>query len=810
VGRLSTETLGDLLRGYRTGAGLTQAALAEKAGLSEQAISMLERGSRKRPRTETLQAIAAALGLDAESAERLSSAARGSRRKLSSPSTPSADEVATVVPRQLPPTLSDFTGRTAELDDLVRALTPDRTFGAVSMVAVTGMGGVGKTALAVHAAHLTADNYPDGHLYLDLRGYGPGDPVTPADALSQLLRSLGIGGQSIPDGVDEAAALYRTRMAGLRVLVLLDNANGAAQVRPLLPGVPGSAVIVTSRRGLTALPGFFQVSLAPLSETDSVELLGLIAGEARVSAETPAAHSLAQLTGHLPLALRLIGARLAARPTWPIEHVVNQLQDERRRLDELGTGESGVRANIVGSVQFLAGSDQLLDQQAAAALDLLGLPNGSDLITLTTSHLLGEPEERTEQLLERLVDLNLLESIAPGRYRLHDLIRAYARERANHVLSEGARIDALARVLQLYIGIAWRCHQLTHKESRRLSMAGDSLRAALTFSNAGTMLEWLDNERANIVEAFQQARRSPALRRLLPELALALFGYHELRSRWAEMRVFDAVGREIASELGFGHLAAWLEHDLAIPDAEGGDLETSLTHLRSSLAMFQEISDLAGQARSCSSLSHVLELLGRLDEAVTWAEQALSLSQQIDDHTVEGISYLALGNLYNRRGDHSRAERSFNRALALAQASGNLRSLARRFQVAGESYQRAGLYDQAISSLDRSVEVFGQIYDGNAQSESLCNLAAIHLAKGDPTTATEHAETGLRLARTYGNKQREGQILIEQGKIAEATGHLAQAQSLWRHAVTILHTIAPREEAIAITLLRDHRPGEQT
>lgn len=807
MGRLSTETLGDLLRGYRTRAGLTQAALAEKAGLSEQAISMLERGSRKRPRTETLQAIAAALGLDSESADRLSSAARGSRRGPSNRSMALLREEATVVPRQLPPTLSDFTGRTSELEALVRVLTPGEAVGLVGMAAVTGMGGVGKTALAVHAAHLAAASYPDGNLYLDLRGYGPGDPITPADALSQLLRSLGISGQSIPEGVDEAAALYRSRMAGLRVLLLLDNANGAAQIRPLLPGIQGSAVIVTSRRGLTTLPGFLQVSLAPLSETDSVELLGRIAGDARVSAEGPAAHSLAQLTGHLPLALRLIGARLAARPTWPIEHVVTQLQDERRRLDELGTGESGVRANIVGSVQFLAASEQALDRQAAAALDLLGLPNGSDLITLTTSRLLGKSDEHTEQLLERLVDLNLLESMAPGRYRLHDLIRAYARERANQVLSEGARIDALARVLQLYTGIAWRCQQLTHRETPKLSLAGDSLQAAPIFSDIGATLQWLDDERANIVEAFHQGRRSSALRPLLPELALALFGYHETRSRWAEMRLFDAVGREIAGELGFGHLAAWLEHDLAIPDAEAGDLEPSLTHLRNSLTMFQEISDLAGQARCCSSLSHVLERKGLIDEAVASAEQALSLSQQIDDQTVEGISYLALGTLYNRRGDHLRAERSFNRSLALAHGTSNLRSLAKRFQIAGQSYEAAGLYDQAIDSLSRSLEVFSQISDGNTQAESHLSLAAIYRSRGDLTTATAQAETGLRLARTYGNKQREGQLLTELGKLAQAAGDLSQAESLWHQAATLLHPVSPRDESAALELLQLNPPN---
>ena len=353
------ETIAELLRMLRTRGGLSQADLAEKAGLSEQAISLLERGARRRPRIDTVESLIVALELAPDDAERLRSATRDRRRQVDPPTAP--PQAPTAVPKQLPPTLSDFTGRQTELNSLLRTLAPPpgQPVATVGMTAVTGMGGVGKTSLAIHAAHLAADTYPDGQIYLDLRGYGPGAPIQPVDALAQLLRSLGVEGRVIPGGADEAAALYRSRLAGLRVLILLDNANGAAQVRPLLPGVPGSAVIMTSRRGLTALAGVVHVRLAPLPEADAVELLRKIVGDARVSAENSAARSVAELTGHLPLAVRLIGARLAARPSWPIGYLVDQLQNERRRLDELSTGDSGVRANIDGSVQFLAGSEGL-------------------------------------------------------------------------------------------------------------------------------------------------------------------------------------------------------------------------------------------------------------------------------------------------------------------------------------------------------------------------------------------------------------------------------------------------------------------
>lgn len=799
-------TLAELLREYRIGAGLTQAGLAELAGLSEQAISLLERGTRRRPRTETIEALAGALGLDSDSVGQLLLAAKAPHRSATEQPAPPA-RPAKVLPRQLPPALSDFTGRAAEVADLVRVFQataqPPET---VQLAAVTGMGGVGKTALAVHVAHLVGDGFPDGQLYLDLRGYGPGTPLSPVDALSQLIRSLGLDDdRTVPSGINELAGLYRSRLAGQRVLILLDNVNSAAQVLPLLPGAPGSAVIATSRRALTTLPGFRQIALTPLSESDSVELLATIAGRDRVTAESAAARSIAQLTGRLPLAVRLIGARLAARPTWPIEHMASQLSDEHRRLDEFGTGESGVRASIAGTAEFLANSNQTLDRRAAAALPLLGLPDGSDLSALTAAHLLDVSEEAAEQVLERLVDLNLLSAALPGRYKMHDLIRTYARELAGQTLSEGARSDALTRVLQHYTGMAWRSQQFTHPDSHRHALASPLARPLPVLPDALAVLTWLDHERADILGLAQQANRSATLRGLVPELALALFGYVEVRSRWIEMRTIDRIGWQIAVDLGYDRLAAWLEHDLAIPDAERGDLEPSLAHLRASLAGFQAIPDLGGQARCCTSLSYVLELMGRLDEALGWAKEALAVSQRIGDLSVIGISHLALGRLYCRRGEFAPATESFDLSFALAEKSGNRRSLAKRHVIAGQAYLESGLHAQASATLRTSFGIFGQLQDGNAQAECLQLMATNYLAIGDHTAAAEQAEAGLRLARAYGNQQREGLLLIEVGKIHLATGDLTAAGAAWRQAAATLHAPFPNDEAAALQLLAEHQ-----
>ncbi|GAA0926346.1 hypothetical protein GCM10009554_06520 [Kribbella koreensis] len=913
------DTLAGLLREYRVAAGLTQAGLAEKAGLSEQAISLLERGTRRRPRVDTIEALGVALGLNAEQAERLmnvakppraagakgaqatgaaASGAAGARRTHAGAEAPGtagtragarasgvagtragarasgvagarasdvagatgmqssgahasgarasgvqasgaegpgagragvaaaaalgaavaaggvpvaaggvAAEVGRVLPRQLPPTLSDFAGRASEVVELVKVFEVAQRPEKVQLAAVTGMGGVGKTALAVHVAHLVGDSFPDGQLYLDLRGYGPGTPLSPVDALSQLIRSLGLDDdRGVPSGINELAGLYRSRLAGQRVLILLDNANSASQVLPLLPGVPGSAVIATSRRALTTLPGFRHIALAPLSEADSVELLATIAGRQRVTAEDAAARSIARLTGRLPLAVRLIGARLAARPSWPIEHMVRQLKDEHRRLDEFGTGESGVRANIAGTAEFLANSNQALDRKAAAALGLLGLPDGSDLSALTASHLLDISENDAEQILERLVDLNLLSSGVPGRYRMHDLIRTYARERATQTLSEGARTDALTRVLQHYTAVAWRSQQLTHPDSRRLELASPPARPVAVLPDVPTAMTFLDHERANILALARQASASAELRGLVPELAIAFFGYVEVRSRWIEMRAIDRIARDIAGDLGYERLAAWLEHDLAIPDAEGGDLEPSLDHLRAGLRMFQAIEDLPGQARCCTSLSYVLELMGRLDEALEWAEEALALSLRIGDQTVVGISHLALGRLHSRRGEYELARESFDLSLVLAEKSGNPRSLAKRLQIAGQAYMEAGHHVAAMEMERKSFDIFAQLEDGNAQAECLQHLATSSLALGDPVAAAEQAEAGLRLAHAIGNQQREGLLLIELGRIRAATGDRVAAETAWRQAATALHDF-PHDEAVAQAFLTEHQPG---
>ncbi|MET9316198.1 NB-ARC domain-containing protein [Kribbella sp. NPDC003505] len=808
----AASTLSELLRTFRVRAGLTQAALAEKAGLSEQAISVLERGTRTRPRTDTVRSLTAALGLTSSEAERFLAVARGKRRSQA-PATPKDQATAEPPPTpwQLPPAAPDFTGRSAQIDAIMAVLRdPGRSSApAVGLVALTGMGGIGKTTLAVHVAHRLTDSYPDGHLYLNLRGYGPGTPMTVSDAQGHLLRSLGLTPQSVPDDIEEAAALLRSQLAGRRVLMLLDNAADVRQILPLLPGSAGSAAIITSRGSLADLPGARQIRLDALSESESVDLLAGVVGQERVVTDPAAANVLAAYSGRLPLAIRLIGGRLATRPTWPLEHFVDLLQDEERRLDSLGSDETGVRASIASSVRFLETSDRDLDRRAAQALPMLSVPDGSDLLTAVAAALLEISPREADLILERLVDLNLLESVAPARYRFHDLIRAYGREIADQTFTATERDRALDRIVRLYVAVGWACQSLTHPTSPRMPLATVHSEAVPTFRDRAHVLRWLDAEQRNLMDRVRQARQSSLADSVVfPELALALFGYHESRRRWAEMRELGLGAVELAERHGRPETAAWLQHDVAIPEAETGATATAISYILTALDMFRAIDGLFGQARCCSSLAYLLGLQGRIDEALVYARTALDLSRTLGDTTLEGVALTAVAGLYDRTGDFDRADEAFAEGIGLARRSGDPRSVFKRYQNAAFAHVHVGRYQDAAEMALRSLRLVAELGDATFQGESHHLLAISYAAQGEFDRAASHIETGLLMARTARDHDREGRLYVELAKINAARGDRDAAAEQLNTALTLLRNVSDVYLADARELLEKLHGGE--
>ena len=455
-----------LLRRHRTAAGLTQDELSEDSGISVQAISTLERGTRRYPQPNTVQALARALRLDPDQTAALAAAA--SRRGRTDKTKPKVKPAVAASPRQLPFASGDFTGRVREMELLTRYLTTPK---GVSVTAITGMGGIGKTTLAIHTAHRVAEHFPDGQLYLDLRGFGIGPPLEPLDALTYLLEDLG---ETTPADLATASARFRTALADRRLVLLLDNAADQDQVRPLLPGTGGCAVIVTSRRSMAGLGGRqFQLAEPPLEE--SIEMLRRISE--RPDAPEDDCAEVVRQCGGLPLAIRMAGARLASRPTWPVAHLAERLADGRRRLDELQLDDSGVRATLVLSIEQLAGSDDPIDVQAVTMFALLGLSESVELTSALAAALSDSPEPEAVVVLERLVDVHLLATPAPGRYRLHDLLRVAARELAEQMLAEPDKAAATTRWIKRVSAVVWKAseyagHGVTREQLARQGVAG--------------------------------------------------------------------------------------------------------------------------------------------------------------------------------------------------------------------------------------------------------------------------------------------------------------------------------------------------
>src|SRR5271166_5584661 len=361
-------------------------------------------------------------------------------------------------PEQLPADVADFTGRGEQVKHLCDLLAgvgrgTNSDPGAVRIAVVAGAGGLGKTSLAVHAAHRVRRKFPDGQLYVDLLGATP-NPLPAGDVLARFLRDLGVDGRDVPVDEAERAARYRTALARRRMLVVLDNARDAAQVRPLLPGTASSAVLVTTRSRMPDLASTKLVDLNVLDDDEALKLFINVAGEERPAAEPEATAELLDACAGLPLAIRICAARLATRSGWSIQAMAARLRDVHRRLDEMRVGDLAVRASFQVSFASLPASEDTKSIDPAHAFRLLGLWQGATISSAAAAALFGTPEYSAEDALEVLVDTHLLESKAPDRYRFHDLLRVYASERAAADLPTADRDAAIARLLTWYMRTA--------------------------------------------------------------------------------------------------------------------------------------------------------------------------------------------------------------------------------------------------------------------------------------------------------------------------------------------------------------------
>ncbi|WBQ06768.1 XRE family transcriptional regulator [Kribbella sp. CA-293567] len=773
---------GALLHRHRRAGGLTQEQLAAKAGVSLAAIGALERGVRRYPRRATVDALAYALGLGAEEREIFATAARrrgGGGAGVANGPAGSVDGGADTgpvggqsialadaparSPQQLPLADLGFTGRVADLEALRAALRDDA---GPAVAAVTGMGGVGKTTLAVRAAHDAAEQYPDGQVYLDLQGYSSDDPVAPIEALDYLLRSFGLSGQEIPLRVDQAAARLRTLLADRRALILLDNARNAAQVAPLLPGTGRSAVLVTSRHDLSGLPGARVVRLGLLSRAEGLELLRATVGSPRVDAEPESAELILDACGLLPLALRIAAGRLAARLTWPLAHLAGLLQDERHRLDQLETHEVGVRAGFDVSIDDLLASDSARDRRAAAAFALFGVPEVQDLTVEIVARLLDSDLYTATDALEDLCDLHLLESLAPGRYRLHDLLRVYAKDRAQSTISAPDRAAAITRVVDLHASAAWQALEHAFPNAGRLPWFRSRTPVALggpQYEDMSSALSWLNGQRPHLVALITQAARTdgvPAVSIL--RLAIGLHTFYATRGHWLDCLKIYRTALAVAGDDPYAE--GFLRNDLGLvlfdlAKAGAGPVDDCVAELQHSLRLFDELAEYRGSAMALANLSHVLDLLGEYQEAIHCGEHALRTYQKLDDPLGEALAYFNIGNSEGKLGRAAAQRAAYDRSIALSIDHRSDHHLAIALLGSGVAYRETGDLPAAIDQLGQAVSKFRALNDQVQLAESLDELGTTHHLLGDRQTAIAHHEEALAISTQYDDGRRRTLIL---------------------------------------------------
>ncbi|MFI6047505.1 AfsR/SARP family transcriptional regulator [Nocardia sp. NPDC051321] len=692
---------------------------------------------------------------------------RGAMPAIAEPRVP-VEAGAEPVPAQLPPDIADFTGRERLVDELAAQLTDAGS--AVAISAVGGMGGVGKTTLALHVAHRVRDRFPDGQLYANLHGVDP-VPTPPGAALGGFLRALGIAEADIPSTVDERAAELRTRLSGKRILMVLDNARDYAQVAPLLAG---SAVLITSRSALTELPAVTRTRLDVLETAEAMALLVRILGAERVAAESESARAVVAHCGLLPLAVRIVGARLAVRPQWTIASFADRLADEKSRLNVLKTGELAVEA------VFRLGYGQLSDAQAKA-FRTLALAEVPDLSVDGIAAVLGSSPLDAEEVCESLVDLSLLETTAPGRYRFHDLLRLFARGVADE--DESA---VLVRVLDYHLASAKNLlSAIDYSNTTRLLVA--TTVPGRAFDSGSDGQAWNDIERPVVIALHQQAARvggraldvAADLAWVMAELMDAGTGAREL-SRALESLLDTAIAEDnLAAERRIrAALGALLQVGL-------GEVEASLPHLRAVSGPPADDVDRRLSVLASVLLGVAARRMGDADASHQHFEHATELTRTLGDRSMEAWCLALVTRTYCEAGQYDEAVAMAQRAITLARESSNpvalgwaTHELAATLSMRGEHQRAIELGAEAVRAAQRNGV---RLWEGWARTR----LAQIHLQAGNVADAEANAAGALHLLTTAADPIDRARAMALHAAALAARGRQARAEQEFRESAEI-------------------------
>jgi tetratricopeptide (TPR) repeat protein len=631
-----------------------------------------------------------------------------------------------VVPAELPPDITTFTGRQAELARLGALLAssqlPARAV-ALVIVVIAGKPGVGKSALAVHLAHQAASRYPDAQLYVDLCGSEP-EPLAPDDVLGRFLRALGRRADDIPVGLADQTAAYRSALAGKRALVVLDNATSEAQVRPLLPGSPTCAVLVTSRRALAALDGTTPVTLEVLDEDEAVALLGGLAGPDRVAAEPAAAATVVRHCGLLPLAVRIAGARLRSRPAWTVATLAGQLADEHQRLQRLRLGDLDVRTSFALSY---AG----LDPAAARAFRLLGLLTGPDFAAGVAAALTATAVEEVEATLEGLAEAQLLETPAAGRYHFHDLLRLFARERADSEEPAAQQHAALERAFAWYR--ARTQDAVAQLQTRTPANEEPAARQAAW--------AWLERERPNLVAAVEQAA-SRHLDVLAADLAFALDDFFDRGGYAANAHRVAEVALVATRRTGDRRGQAKALHRLGSSYRGRGQFGEAISYHTQHLEVARELSHRGRQAQALMNLGSTYRDQRRFDEAIDYYQQSLTLCREPQGAerlvAMEGRILSNLGLTYHQQGQLDKAIACYEQSLAAARGAGDHPGAGTVLLRLGDISRVQQRLEDAAACYQQSLGFFQEGNHRHSEGLALLHLGSVMAAMRNEQAARKH------------------------------------------------------------------------
>lgn len=645
--------------------------------------------------------------------------------------------------RQLPAAVRHFVGRTAQLETLT-GLADDAagSGGTTAIVAVDGSAGIGKTALAVHWAHRVADRFPDGQLYVNLRGFDPGGAtMSAAEAIRRFLGALGLSAQAIPAGLDDQAALYRSLLAGRRMLIVLDNARDADQVRPLLPGSSGCLVLVTSRNrlaSLVAVEGAQPLPLGLLTAEEAHQLLARRLGERRPAREPEAVGELVELCARLPLALNIAAARAVVDPNLPLAALAADLRESGGPLDRLSAGDASADVRTVFSWSY-----QQLADPAARLFRLLGVHPGPDISLPAAASLADITLERARDLLAELVRAHLLERDGAGRFAFHDLLRAYAIELADG--HEDERLPAMLRGQDHYLhaGHAAALQFSPNRTPLALDAPAAGVRPDEPVDYDGA-LAWFDAEQPVLLAVLRQAAEagfdSNAWR-----LPWCVADYLDIRAQYGELAAVLRIALAAARRLSDLRGEAWALGSLGRVSLRLGAYEDADDYLRQSLATYERLGDVGGQASTLVILAQVASQFGAFIETLRHGERALDLYEAIDNRSGQAIALNVIGWSHTQLGDHKQALLSCRRSLDLALELGNLTSAGAAWDSLGLTHHQLGQYAEAIACYREAVALRRSLDQRSYEAATLTRLGETHLALTEYRTAREAWQRALTL-----------------------------------------------------------------